>query len=192
MDIIMVRHGESEDNISKILSRESTSLTEKGIRQILNTKELLKSYDFEKVYYSPLRRTDETRHYLGLEGIADTRIAEINFGIFTGYKYDEYSKKFPDESNLWSKEPYTYRIPKGESINMAYERVKRFLEDVIMEGKNTLLITHEGIIRIICSWIFDEPEYFFRFKLDNGSINVISIVDGYKFIKELNIGVRNS
>lgn len=186
MDIIMIRHGESEDNIAKILSRDSTRLTENGIKQILNTKELLKSYEFEKVFYSPMKRTDETRYYLGLEGIAEPRIGEVSFGIFTGYKWDEYSKIFPEESKLWIEDPYTYAVPEGESINMAYERVSGFLEDVIKDNKNILLVTHDGIIRLICSWIFDDPEYFFKFKIDNGSISVISIDDGYKFVKQIN------
>ena len=40
----MVRHGESEDNINKIFSRDNTSLTHQGIEQILKTKELLKKF----------------------------------------------------------------------------------------------------------------------------------------------------
>ena len=38
MDIIMIRHGESEDNIRKVFSDPNTSLTNKGIEQILSAK----------------------------------------------------------------------------------------------------------------------------------------------------------
>jgi broad specificity phosphatase PhoE len=186
MDIIMIRHGESQDNIAKVLSRENTSLTDKGIKQILQTKELLSRYNFEEIYYSPFKRTEETKNHLGLEGTAEPRIGEINFGIFTGYRFDEYSNVFPEESKLWIEDPYTYMIPNGESIDMAYERVSGFLKDAIKADKNILLVTHDGIIKLICSWVFDDPKYFFRFKVDNGSISVISIDDGYKFIKQLN------
>lgn len=186
MDIIMIRHGESDDNVSKIFSRDTTKLTEKGKSQIRETKNLLKNYKFDKVYYSPLTRTDETRQHLELEGIEEDRIREINFGIFTGYSFDEFTSIYPDESKLWIENPNTYLVPDGESIDMVYERVKNFLEEVIKLDENVLIVTHEGIIRLICSWVFDEPKHFFRFRANNGSISIVTVDDGYKYIKELN------
>lgn len=186
MDIIMIRHGESEDNINRILSRDTTKLTEKGILQIKRSKEFLEDYKFDKVYYSPLTRTVETKQYLGLEGIEDSRIREINFGIFTGFKYDEFTSKYPVESKLWIDDPHNYEIPQGESINMVYTRVKNFLEDKIKDNEDILLVTHEGVIKVICSWVFDDPNYYFKFKANNGSFSIISVDDGYKYIKKLN------
>jgi len=186
MDIIMIRHGESEDNIAKVLSRDTTKLTKNGISQIKKTKEFLKGYKFDKVYYSPLTRTNETREYLELEGIEEERIREVNFGIFTGYKWDEFSSIYPEESKLWIEDPNTYEVPNGESINMVYKRVKDFLDDIISTNEDVLLITHEGIIRLVCAWVFDEPNYFFKFKANNGSLSIVSTDDGYKYIKKLN------
>lgn len=186
MDIIMIRHGESEDNVSKVFSRDTTKLTEKGINQIKKTKELIRNYEFDKVYYSPLTRTDETKLHLELEGIAEDRIREINFGIFTGYSFDEFTTIYPDESKLWVADPYTYLVPDGESIDMVYERVKDFLEEISKQDEDVVLVTHEGIIRLVCSWVFDDPKYFFRFKANNGSISIVSVDEGYKYIKKLN------
>ncbi len=186
MDIIMIRHGESEDNLSKVLSNYDTSLTEKGIEQIKRTKGFLKNYKFDRVYYSPLKRTDETRKYLDLEGIEEPRIREIDFGIFTGYRYDEFTSIYPEESKLWVSDPYNYDVPNGESINTLYKRVEKFLEEIVDKNEDVLLITHEGIIRVICSWVFDEPKYFFKFSADNGSLSIISVNGGYKYIKKLN------
>ncbi len=182
----MIRHGESEDNIAEVLSRTTTPLTDNGIDQIKKTKEILKDYQFQKVYYSPLKRTDQTRHHLGLEGIEEERIGEINFGIFEGLGYKEFTSKFPEESKLWVDDPFTYEIPNGESIHMVYERVKSFLDQVVEHNEDILLVTHEGIIKVICSWVFDDPSYFFKFKAENGSITIISVDNGYKYIKKLN------
>lgn len=186
MDIIMIRHGESDDNVSKIFSRDTTKLTEKGKNQIKGTKELLKDYKFDKVYYSPLTRTDETRQHLELEGIAEDRIREISFGIFTGYSFDEFTSIYPNESKLWVDNPNTYLVPEGESIDMVYVRVKNFLDEVSKQDENVLLVTHEGIIRLVCSWVFDDPKYFFRFRANNGSISIVTVDEGYKYIKKLN------
>lgn len=186
MDIIMIRHGETEDNVKKVFSRDSTSLTKAGIEDILRTKELLENYSYEKVYYSPLTRTVETLNHLGLEGIEEPRIREINFGIFTGKTYKEILDIYPKETKLWTDDSNNYKIPQGESLLNVYNRVKEFLEELCEQDKDVLLVVHDCVIRLALCWIFDKPEYFFKFKVDNGSINTISIDDGFKYIRRLN------
>lgn len=182
----MIRHGESEDNIQRIFSRDDTKLTEKGIEQIEETKELLKKFKYDRVYYSPLKRTVETLGILGLTGIEEIKIREINFGIFTGKTFEEISEIYPDETKSWLGDTQQYIIPQGESLLDVYNRVKRFLEEISKYDENILLVTHDCVIRLALSWIFDNPDYFFKFKVDNGSINIVSIDEGFKYIKKLN------
>lgn len=186
MDFIFIRHGQSEDNLSRRMSRDFTGLTPCGVEQIKRTRELLEDYSFDTVYCSPLKRTIQTMEVLGLEGELEDRIREMNWGIFTGYTYDEYSNKYPVETAQWNKDPFNYTIPGGESIFKTYDRVKQFLDGLKSADENVLSVTHEGIIRLACSWVVDDPETFFRFRAENGSITVISVVDGYKYIKQLN------
>lgn len=182
----MVRHGQSEDNVAKIFSRDNTKLTETGIKQIKNARELVRNYDFKTVYYSPLTRTNETLQHLELEGVAEERIREVNFGKFAGLNYNELVEKYPDESKSWFADPHSYQVPGGESLNMVYERIENFLEFAMEKDEDIVLVTHEGIIKLICSWVFDEPNYFFNFKADNGSISIVTIEDKNKYIKKLN------
>ena len=44
----MIRHGETKDNIAKIFSRDTTTLTNKGIGQVKRAKELLVDFKFDK------------------------------------------------------------------------------------------------------------------------------------------------
>ena len=182
----MIRHGETQDNTEKIFSRDSTSLTAKGIEQIKNTKMNLKELNFDRVYYSPLTRTEESIKHLQLNGTPEDRIREIDFGIFTGLNYENIVKKYPSESQIWTDNPISYLIPDGESVEMVYDRLKIFLEELVDKDEDVLLIIHEGIIRLVCCWIFDDIDYFFKFKADNGSINIVSIVEDYKYISKLN------
>ncbi|NMA84672.1 MAG: histidine phosphatase family protein [Epulopiscium sp.] len=186
MDIILIRHGESEDNISKIFSRDATKLSSEGIKQIKATRKILEGLDYKQVYYSPLTRTKDTLYYLGLQGIEEPRIREVNFGIFTGKTFAECSAEFPKEVQMWIDHTNSYEIPKGESLETVCKRVVEFLEEVVKQNENVVLITHEGIIRIACAWVMDDINYFFKFKAENGSISVISIEDGYKYISKLN------
>lgn len=186
----MVRHGESHDNLNKVYSRDETNLTKKGIEQIEMAKENLKDFSYKRVYYSPLVRTEETLKFLELEGIDDIRIRELDFGIFAGKNHEEVEEAFPEEFEMWNKDIYGYSIPEGESLLENYERLKDFLEDIIKKDENVLLVTHAGVIRLIFSWVFDNPEYFFKFKVTNGSINIVSIEDNYKYIKKINYNPR--
>lgn len=186
MDIIMIRHGESEDNLRRIFSRDNTKLTEKGRTQILNSKELLKGFDYEDIYYSPLTRTVESIKILGLDGIMEEKIREIDFGIFTGKTFHEISELHPIQAKKWVEDSINFRVPKGESILDVYDRIKVFLKELIEKDKNALLICHDCVIRLILCWVFDNPDYFFKFKIDNGSINIISVEDDFKCIKKTN------
>lgn len=186
MELILVRHGESEDNVSKRFSRDTTILTENGVDQIKKTKGLLKEYKFSKVFFSPLIRTRQTHDILGLCGIENETIREMNFGIFAGHTFDEFSDKYPKEAQMWVDDPFNYNIPNGENIIQTYNRLKVFLDSIKDSKDNILLVTHEGIIRLACSYVMDDPNLFFRFRASNGSITVINLENDFKYIKQLN------
>ena len=74
---------------------------------------------------------------------------------------------------------------------MAYERVTSFLEEISKKGQDTVLVCHDGVVKIALSWVFDNLDYFFKFKIDNGSVNIISIDEsGFKYIKKTNYTVK--
>lgn len=186
MDIIMIRHGQTEDNIDKIFSRDSTSLSQRGIDEMLLAKKALTQFKYERIYYSPLNRTVQSLQYLELKGKVEDRIKEIDFGVFTGKTFKEISEIYPIESKAWVSDSINYRTPEGESVLDVYKRTSRFLEELVINGKDSLLICHDCVIRLAFCWIFDNPDYFFKFKVDNGSINIISVDDNYKYIKKTN------
>lgn len=186
MDIIMIRHGESEDNLKKIYSRNHTKLTSKGVEQIKFIKKVLEEYSYEKVYCSPLTRTIETMEVLGLSGMIEPGIREIDFGIFTGKTYSQIQEACPKETDDWVQNPYTYAIPEGESLAQVNRRLIEFLDKIVKQGEDTLLITHDSIIKLALCWVLDNKEYFYKFKVDNGSLNIITIHEGFKYINKLN------
>ncbi|NLY44931.1 MAG: histidine phosphatase family protein [Tissierella sp.] len=190
MDIIMIRHGESEDNVSGVFGTYESPLSKKGIEQIKITKENLREFEFSKVYYSPYARTVETLKHLELQGTPDNRIGEYNFGIFSGKTNAIIEEEFPVEYAEWIHDPNNYIIREGESLRIVYNRVKEFLDEMVQKDQDVVLVSHAGVIRLALCWIFDDIDYFFRFKVDNGSISIISVDDGYKFIKKLNYSPR--
>ena len=120
MDIILIRHGQTGDNVGNIFSTKETVLTEEGREHIKRTKTYVDTLSFDRVYVSPLYRAIQTMELLGLEGERDERIQEIDFGLFEGYSYEEIKENFPEESKLWDEDYINFPTPKGESIKMAY------------------------------------------------------------------------
>lgn len=190
MDIILIRHGQTENNVNRIFSTKNTRLTEKGREQIKKTKTYVDTLSFDKVYVSPLCRAIETMKILGLEGKKEERIKEVDFGLFEGNTYEAIKEKYPDEVEQWNEDYINYVIPKGESIKLAYERVTSFLEEISQKDEDVVLVCHDGVTRIALSWVFDNVNCFFKFKVENGSVNIISIDEyGFKYIKKTNYTV---
>ena len=183
MDIVFVRHGQTVENSHGKYGSIDTPLSEKGRKQIEALKGALGDKTFKNIYVSPLKRTIETAEILGLDGLKEERIKEINFGIFEGKSYEEIYREYPLETSLWVKDYIGYKIPKGESLMDLYNRVSSFLEKVIKDDNDVLVITHEGVIRCALCWVFDNVEYFYKFKVNNGSITVVTVNEGYKYIE---------
>lgn len=186
MDIILVRHGESEANIAKIFGGSEVKLSELGKEQALKSKDFIQGLKFDKVYTSPFVRAIETMKHLGLEGEIKEEIREIGFGILENKSYDMISKSHPVEAKRWADDPIYSAVPGGETIIEGYKRVEKVLNEFIKKDEDVLLVCHEGVIKMALSFVFDNPEYFFRFQADNLSVNIISINEGHKFISKMN------
>ncbi|NMA86607.1 MAG: histidine phosphatase family protein [Tissierellia bacterium] len=187
MDIILIRHGETDENVLRTFSTKSAQLTEEGGKQIERIRPFVESQNYDKVYISPLDRTRDSARILGVEGEIEKRIQEVDFGDFEGKTYKELKELYPEEIEIWDKDYIKYITPNGESIELAYARVTSFLEELVEKGEDALLVCHAGVIKIALSWVFDDLDYFFKFSIENGSANIISIdEEGFKYIKKMN------
>ncbi|KRQ85929.1 Phosphoserine phosphatase 1 [Caloramator mitchellensis] len=189
MDLILVRHGETEDNLKGVYSGKSDGrLSKRGIEEIKMLKPIIDNFQIKTCITSPLKRAIETADILyDGEKIIDERIIEMNFGIFEGLKYEEALKQFPIEVNSWNDDFINYKIPEGESLLEVYRRCENFLNDIQKNSGNVLVISHGGVIRCILSCVFGNPEFFYKFKIDNASVSILEYSNGYYFLKGLNI-----
>lgn len=187
MDIILIRHGETDENLLSTFSTKSAKLTKEGKNQIARIRPFVESLSFDKVYISPLDRTRDSAKILGVEGEIEKKIQEVDFGDFEGKTYNELKELYPKEIELWDKDYMKYITPNGESVELAYARVVSFLEELVEKDEDTLLVCHAGVVRIALSWVFNNLECFFKFYIENGSVNIISIdKEGFKSIKKVN------
>lgn len=149
----VMRHGESDHNINRILSSDNTvesHLTEQGKRDVIaSAKELKERGPIDYIFVSPLIRTQETAALVAQELsistemiITDDRITEVQGGDLNGKSVDEYRSYF---SSLREKFDRPTPGEKGETAQEMKNRLGDFLYDINSQykDKHILIVTHE-------------------------------------------------
>ena len=159
MKLIIVRHGESEGNISHLIQGTITksNLTDVGREQASKLAKKLSDVKIDIAFVSPLDRARQTAEII-LEQHSATKIEfadqlkERDTGEFAGHPGDEML-------NAWKSSglPFGEFQPEGgESWYQAGERVVGFVEEIINQYKNTdvtiLLVGHGSIFTYLLMW----------------------------------------
>ena len=166
--LVIVRHGQSEQNaaldllekgLDKTLKRlRQTSdydiaLTDQGIFQAQQTGEYLASSpQFDVCFSSPYKRAMQTAEAIvsrlspSLRFYIDERLREKEFGKLHGLTTEEIKAKYPEEYADRKRDgKYWYRLPRGENYLDVRTRVHSFLDKLTRKygGKSVLLVTHQ-------------------------------------------------
>ena len=181
--IILVRHGEAENNQRNLIGGWSdVKLTELGIRQAEAVADRLceeLSGDYV-IYSSDLARAKETAEIisqkLGKTPIYTMGLREHNPGIVSGISIEEAKKHvledLPEPTLDWR--PY----PGSETWREFYGRVASFMEGLVED--RVLIVSHGGAIQNIIRWWIDSPLVdFFRvtFGVANTSVTVLDTTE---------------
>ena len=152
-----VRHGQSVRNVvNKICGATDIELTEEGHRQAdaLAKKILEEKIQFDAILCSPLiRARDTAAHISEVTGVplqVEMRLVEQDFGKYEGTPRD-------GEEFQLSKENFLDNFDGGESMMRLGQRIYNFLDELKekSEDKTYLLVAHNGICRVICSYFQD-------------------------------------
>ena len=160
MEIIFVRHGESEGNAfsgrDKVFCGQwDYPLTERGYRQ---AKALAGNSLFEHAeafFVSDLKRAVETaRSITNTELTMDPRLRERSLGEFEGKKVEvimnapQYAGYFTDPALSSFRNSFTEKAPHGENYSDVCNRVRPFLQELIRQGYHkVVIISHSVAIR---------------------------------------------
>jgi broad specificity phosphatase PhoE len=156
MTLYVVRHGETNENINKLMiGHQDTLLNEKGISQALEVKEKLKGISFDAVYASPLQRAYKTASIItDQEIVQDDRLKSRNHGEFQGVRRDSI-----DLEKYWNLNVDDYK--EAESVKEVLSRVASFLEDLKKNHDSDdkiLITTHSGVCRVLYYYFNGIPE----------------------------------
>lgn len=192
--LILVRHATTKDNINGNLSGHIDSdLSDLGNTQILKLNKFLEKENIDCIYTTTSTRTKNTIKDIAksknLNIVESDKLKEINFGDFEGMNFEYIKNSFPEEFEKIIQNEFEYKYPNGESLVDSYNRVCKELNYILESNKEkTILIcAHAGTIRNIISYLIGNThEYHWNFKIDNASISIIDIVDGFPVIQTLN------
>ena len=168
MNIIFVRHGESENNADADFNSLNPKLTKKGKEQARALGKRLKRYNTSERYASKLQRANETGEIIS--GITRVPIKE-NLEELTEYRAKHIRSRIKARFN--------------SEHNRKLRKLKRFLRG-ISRGKNedkTVLITAHGFTnRVIFSKLLEMPvnRKLFQFSRDNTCMNMLVLDNKHK------------
>lgn len=165
IDLIFVRHGQSEANVVQRAEKEGgldhpakeliygrydadQRLTLEGIEQAKNCgvwleEHLGKRYEFYRRFVSPYMRTLETAAYIGGDYWPDANLVERDWGIFGQTPHVDREAKFADVTRMLTATAFYARMTGGESIHDLTMRVRAFLDTCSRNtDQQVLAVTH--------------------------------------------------
>ena len=168
IDLILIRHGESERNLiskNENIKYDKTEyesihsskfrLTEKGREQSLICGEYIKKNidtKFDKYYTSDYIRTKETAALLNLDNSlweCEFLIRERDNGVLSGYSKEDKKRLYPDEVKRKEKNLFYFSPIGGESLANVCLRIEQFINILCRyaSGMKVLIVAHGHVLR---------------------------------------------
>ena len=193
--IILLRHGQAENNTKKILAGRSpgVNLTEEGIQQAEQAGKILKALNISKIYSSPIDRAIQTSEIItkqcDLEVILDDRLIELDMGKFTMMPYDEI---FAKHGNVFLKFYEGSEEVSENGVETFAQVQKRMFEMVNFvldnhKDENVVLVTHMDPIKAMIGKVLNlKPDILFELIIANASLNIFNNNDQKFYLKAIN------
>jgi 2,3-bisphosphoglycerate-dependent phosphoglycerate mutase len=154
MNILVIRHGESEaDLLNVIEGRADFELTERGVRQAKAMADWVKNrFKISKIIASPLKRAKKTAYYLseatGVPVVHDESLMEFQNGLIAGLSREEADKKYPKPNFRY---PHTKVYEMESDLEFRF-RAETILSKIIYENdkdSTIAIVAHGGMINML-------------------------------------------
>ncbi|HEY4283532.1 MAG TPA: histidine phosphatase family protein [Chthoniobacterales bacterium] len=178
----MIRHGATvltaEDRFAGATDVE---LSDEGREQTRRLAQRLGSEKIAAIFASPMGRTMETARILAEPHKLNVQprdgLREISHGRWEQMTRREVEQQFPQEAAEWEKDPYTFAPQGGESGLAVTARALPTLISLVRElpGKNLIVVSHKGTIRLLLSSLlgFDPRRYRDNLDQNPAGLNIV-------------------
>lgn len=192
----LVRHGETDWNRDGLIQGHSDPpLNARGERAAQSLARRVAPYGLAAAYSSDLARAAETSRIIledrpvPTETVEDLR--EFSYGEWEGMTLHEARALEPGVfDRQLGLENANFAAPGGETTAQLLGRVRRFYARTIERHdpeENLLIVTHGGPIRALLVLLLGLPrEYFWRVRVDLGSLSIVSNQTGGRVLEMWN------
>lgn len=164
--VYLIRHAEAEGNVYRRCHGIYDSLlTEKAWKQLPYLAKRFENVELDGIYSSNLYRARHTAKAIaqvkGMKVIVRERLHEIDMGDWEDYPWAELGIKYPKEFEIWRSRSWDCKIPNGETVMQAGDRVLDEIHKIAKkhDGKQIAVVSHGSAIRsILCRVLKLEPE----------------------------------
>ncbi len=192
--ICLLRHGETAYNAegNKYCGRTDIPLTDKGIEQARRMNNLLKDYDFDQIFCSPLlraRTTAEIASGTPDKVQTDDRLIEVDFGQWEGKRSEDFIAEDPDSWTNWLADPTQFRAGNtGERGDEIIARLDSFYTELLekFDGQTILVVGHNGINRFFMAKQLGMPlKNYRRLVQENSALTLVTLDEhkGFNLLK---------
>lgn len=163
MEIVLIRHGESEANRQGIVQGHFDSpLSPAGREQALALAQALAHERFDALISSDLLRARESAEtiggHLGLTPVIDPLAREIDIGLFSGRTWADIAERHPDDYRRFKETGRWSVVPGAESEDAQNERVERFIANLrAAHTGRVAVVAHGAILRRMIHALLDLP-----------------------------------
>ena len=185
MNLILVRHGETEFNRQRLnLGRGPEPLNATGQDQALAAAVAVSRNAPFVLYSSPIARTIQTAEAIASEcSVAFTPmpgLEEIDAGDLEGLTGSQLQEQYPDVMRGWRNDPASAKMPNGESLGDVQNRTWDVINDIAQrhEDDTVVVVTHNFPIQaILCKALGMPLNNFRQLRVDLGSLTLMDVRD---------------
>jgi len=180
-EIILVRHGETEWNVTNIFrGRIDIELSQTGMKQAELLAEYLSDTKVDAIYSSPLKRALQTAEAIARYHRLSVEIApallDFNFERWQGLSRQEVRDKYKALYAEWLENPHQVQIPDGENLDNVRKRALGVVESIIAKHEGTaILVSHRVVNKVlICALLGLDNSHFWNIAQDTCGITLFT------------------
>ncbi len=185
MQIILVRHGQTEWNTGRVYrGRADVGLDEVGIKQAELLGKYLGAFKLDAVYSSPLKRAFDTAialtQYQAIDVQVSNALMDFDYGKWQGLSDDEARRSYPALHRRWHARPHLVTMPGGESLADVRKRALTAVNEAVSRYDGcVVLVSHRVVNKIlICALLGLDSSRFWSIRQDVGGMTTFGYVDG--------------
>lgn len=178
----LLRHGkvEGEPALNGHTDKKVDAQIQASICQALSCQNI----EFDQIISSPLRRCSDLlpllqQQYPNVDTELNENFQELSFGELDGRPFETIKDKWPLLDAFWE-DPANNPLPKSELLSDFNQRiVSAWSKQLEAENKNTLIITHGGVIRMLLAHALQvdwkNPAWHSNLSIGNASLTHIQV-----------------